>query len=345
MIDEPDLGFKPLLAKRREQQPDLGAATKEVREAMAVLKAESEAATAATVPPAADEGGAPSHAALSLACIGCLRLPSDMDDEREKHPICGMCRDEKLPTTYLCGDDCPANPGAWDLHGVFHKKLRKQRRWQEDGGMVQQRTREVAEEQARIAAQSGGEYDKLLAKGARYAAKQDWRKAAKACREAIALRPDEPEAYHNLGAVLANSEHDVEAAQWYLEAKERYPVGSKDWAKATACAFDLLRLKECAEVAKPEWWNDEELKALSARVVRAAPNEAVALTMRATVLRVSGSGDAWEAGPRSAAELNEAATYYDRSAALSYSPTVKAEKVQMAGLCRSMARLSFFVGS
>ena len=34
------LGFKPLLAKLREQQPDLGAATKEVREALAALKAE-----------------------------------------------------------------------------------------------------------------------------------------------------------------------------------------------------------------------------------------------------------------------------------------------------------------
>ena len=43
-VAEPDLGFKPLLAKLREQQPDLGAATKEVREALAALKAESEAA-------------------------------------------------------------------------------------------------------------------------------------------------------------------------------------------------------------------------------------------------------------------------------------------------------------
>ena len=42
-VAEPDLGFKPLLAKLREQQPDLGAATKEVREALKVLKAESEA--------------------------------------------------------------------------------------------------------------------------------------------------------------------------------------------------------------------------------------------------------------------------------------------------------------
>ena len=29
-VAEPDLGFKPLLAKLRAQQPDLGAATKEV---------------------------------------------------------------------------------------------------------------------------------------------------------------------------------------------------------------------------------------------------------------------------------------------------------------------------
>ena len=112
-VAEPDLGFKPLLAKLRAQQPALEAATKEVREALAALKAESGAVkAAATAPPTADEGGARSNVALSLACIGCFRLPSDMDDEREKHPICDMCRDEKLPTTYLCGVNCPANPGA-----------------------------------------------------------------------------------------------------------------------------------------------------------------------------------------------------------------------------------------
>ena len=36
-------------------------------------------------------GGVPSNVVLSLACIGCFRLPSDMDDEREKHSICDMC--------------------------------------------------------------------------------------------------------------------------------------------------------------------------------------------------------------------------------------------------------------
>ena len=47
------------------------------------------------------------------------------------------------------------------------------------------------------------------------------RRAARAYREAIALRPDKPEAYYNLGMVLNNSGHYVEAAQRYLEAKER----------------------------------------------------------------------------------------------------------------------------
>ena len=336
MIDEPDLGFKPLLAKRREQQPDLGAATKEVREAMAVLKAESEAATAATVPPAADEGGAPSHAALSLACIGCLRLPSDMDDEREKHPICDMCRDQKLPTTYLCGVNCPANPGAWKLHGAFHKKLRKERKARDDGGVTQQRNREAAEMQARSAALSGDEYSKLLAEGARYGSKEDWRKAGKACREAIALRPDRPGAYYNLGAVLSNSGHKVEAAQRYLEAKERLPVGSEDWACATARTFEKLGQEACAEAAKPEWWNDEGLKALSARVVRAAPNDEVAVSMRAIVL--SGlSGGAWEEGRRSAVELKEAAAYYEQAAALYSGPLAKAALTLSAHQCRSEA--------
>eukprot|EP00964_Phaeocystis_antarctica_P028388 scaffold16007_cov65-Phaeocystis_antarctica.AAC.8 len=186
---------------------------------------------------------------------------------------------------------------------MFHKKLRKGRKAREDGGVGQQRAREAAERQARVAAQSGNEYDKLLAEGIQYQSKGDWRKAGKAYREAIALRP---------GTILANSGHHVEVAQRYLEAKERYPVGSEKWAVATAHAFDMLRQEECGEVAKPEWWNDEGLKALSARVVRAAPNETRANVMRAAVMSGMG-GSAWDVGPRSAAELKEAAAHWERA--------------------------------
>ena len=46
-LAHPELGPKPLLAKLREQQPDLAAGNKEVREALAALKAEESKATAA----------------------------------------------------------------------------------------------------------------------------------------------------------------------------------------------------------------------------------------------------------------------------------------------------------
>eukprot|EP00964_Phaeocystis_antarctica_P057124 scaffold33763_cov63-Phaeocystis_antarctica.AAC.1 len=197
---------------------------------------------------------------------------------------------------------------------------------------MQQRSREIAEGQARRAAQSGDEYDELLAEGMRHASKEDWRRAARTFREAIALRPGAPAAYHGLGAALNNSGHSVEAAQRYLEAKERYPVGSRDWARTTAAAFSMLRMEVCAEVAKPEWWNDEGLKALSARVVRAAPDDRGPDRMRAAVL--SGRFSAWVSGPRSAAELMEAATHYDRAAALCPAPVGKAELAVAAAWCR-----------
>ena len=178
----------------------------------------------------------------------------------------------------------PGEPSAYKVHAVYHKAVKRRLNRNEDGGVAQQRAREIAEREARRAAESGDAYAELVADGLRYLAKDDTRRAARACREAIALRPDEPVAYFNLGAALDNSGHDVEAAQRYLEAKERYPVGSEGWAKATAAAFNMLGQEACAEVAKPEWWNDEELKALSARVVRAAPDDVDAHRMRAVVL-------------------------------------------------------------
>ena len=113
-LAHPEFGPKPLLAKLRQQQPDLAAGNKEVREALAALKAEESKATepaaaspvaapptaaapppAAAAPPAAEERGAPPNVAISLACFGCGRLPSEMGDGREKHPVCPMRHDDR----------------------------------------------------------------------------------------------------------------------------------------------------------------------------------------------------------------------------------------------------------
>ena len=84
-----------------------------------------------------------------------------------------------------------------------------------------------------------------------------------------------------------------------------------------------------------EWWSDEELKALSARVVRAAPDYLATNRMRAEVL--TGQHSAWEAAPRSAAELMDAATHFDRAAALHPAPAAKAGLTSNAALCRRHA--------
>ena len=91
-------------------------------------------------------------------------------------------------------------------------------------------------------------------------------------------------------------------------------------------------------ILKPDCWKDEGFKALYRRgfVVTLAPNDFQTNKMRAVVL--SGrSGDAWEAGPRSAAELKEAATYFERVAALISAPVMKAELAGAALWCRSQA--------
>ena len=103
----------------------------------------------------------------------------------------------------------------------------------------------------------------------------------------------------------------------------------------TAAAFDMLRQNVCAEVAKPEWWNDEGLKALSVRVVRAALNKMGTNQMRAVVL--GAQFDSWERGVRSTAEFTEAATRFDRAAALCDAPAMKASNTMKAVLCRRRA--------
>ena len=52
---------------------------------------------------------------------------------------------------------------------------------------------------------------------------------------------------------------------------------------------------------------------------------------------LGGQCSAWEVGPRSAAELREAAAHYDRAAALHPAPAVKGELADEAALCRRQA--------
>merc|ERR1740139_1159045 len=160
-----------------------------------------------------------------------------------------------MPSIYFCGRKCQAK--CWTEHKAWHVEDDARREDQNAGGVLEVRCREVAEQTARVAESTGSEYVRLVAEGLRHVADQNYHKADKTYRKAIALEPGQPVAYFNLGVALGNSERCAEAAPLYLQAAARYPEGSEDWADCIAHVFDKLRLTECAEVAKPGWWNDE----------------------------------------------------------------------------------------
>merc|ERR1740139_1774390 len=223
-----------------------------------------------------------------------------------------------MTSIYFCGRKCQAQ--CWTEHKAWHVKEDARREDSNAGGVQQQREREAAERSARAAESTGSEYSRLVAEGSRHVADQNFHKADKTLRKAIALEPGQPMAYYNLGATLGNSGRPVEAAPLCLQAAARFPEGSADWASSIAGAFDMLCLPECAEVAKPGWWNDEALKTLSKAVLRAT-GSLVGHAMRAEVL--AGKLPAWESGPRSAADLKEAAKHFEWAAALTRGPGQK----------------------
>ena len=177
-------------------------------------------------------------------------------------------------------------------------------------------------------------HQQLMDRGEHFASMGYWREAGISFGQAIHLRTDDPVAFFNLGAAFSALGQESQAAQCYLVAQKHAPEGSGCWAHATATAFDLLRLKECSALAKPRWWNDEELKIMSARVVVAAPHFEGAHRMVAMVL--SGLCDGvWEVGPRSVADLKDAAAHFEMSVPLCGAHS--AELARCADWCRRQA--------
>ena len=191
---------------------------------------------------------------------------------------------------------------------------------------------------ARRAEATGNEYDKRFAAALASGAEGDLHAEVKAWRKMIKERPDVPSPYFNLATVLQQSGRSVEAAPVCLKAMELFEDGTEDWADAAAATFELLRHSDCDDVPKPEWWNDEALKLLSARVVAVAPGNIDACSMRGRVLEGDALEEAqWNVGPRTAAEIKEAATWYRRAARVTHVPADKLDYEEYASKCDEYA--------
>ena len=262
----------------------------------------------------------------SVNCAGCGAAPPKGSPRHSK--CCSLC-----PSTYFCGrEECPGI--KFQRHEAWHAEND-----QENDGQVamQQENRKVAEHQARNAERSGSEYMRLLADATRHVAEANFGPAEVAFRKAIALDSGPPSAYHNLGCICSNEGRSAEAAHNFLQAATRFSEESWEWAESTALAFGNLLSPECHEVAKPEWWNDEALRALSKTVARVASaaegHHGCRLNghvMRMKVL--SGQYPGWQLGPRSAADLNEAATHAGLAAQLCLAKESNIRAVNLLGM-------------
>ena len=270
----------------------------------------------------------------SLLCVNCALAPPP---HRRTWGRCTVCVERNLPSTYYCGEECMN--AHWPKHKEYHKA---QKQWAKEysEGTLLECTRSLAEAEARRAEATGDEHDKRFAAALALNAEDDHNAAAKAWRKIIKEWPEEPGAYHNLANVMVQSGRDAVAAAMYLKAMELHTEGTENWAEAAAGAFDTLKSPDCDEMPQPEWWNDEALKALSARVVALAPDEAVPCTMRACVLLGDVLAEApqpWIAGPRAAAEIKEAAKWFRRAAMATHTPASKQRHEESASRCDEYA--------
>ena len=268
----------------------------------------------------------------SLLCVNCAAPPPA---HRRTWGRCVLCVELNLPSTYYCGEECMK--AHWPKHKVWHKK-QKELAEKHREGTLQERDRSTAEAEAQRAEATGDEYVKRFAAAAALMTEDDLHAAAKAWRKLIKQWPDHPRPYYNLGIVLHRSNRLVEAAQMYLKSMELSEEGTKCWVGAASCAFCVLKQPDCNEVPKPKWWKDEALQALSARVVALAPEDPHVCTMRARVL----IGDTfcatpWNVGPRTAAEIKEAATRYRRAAMQALLPSEAQRFERLAQACDKVA--------
>ena len=270
----------------------------------------------------------------SLLCVSCARAPPP---HRRTWGRCTVCVERNLPSTYYCGEEC-MNAHWHNGHKEWHKE-QKERAKELRQGTVLEGDRSLAEAEARRAEATGDEYDKRCAASL---ALEDLHAEAKAWRKIIKQWPHKPAPYFNLATVLDQSDRNVESAQMYLKAMELSEDVTEGWALAASGAFDLLKTPNCDEMPKPEWWNDEGLKALSARVVAIVPDESSTCSMRARVLSGGSistglSAASWNAGQRTAAEIKEAATWFRRAAVVERTPSCKLRYDKAARECDEYA--------
>ena len=243
------------------------------------------------------------------SCWGCGKEPP----VGIKFQRCMRCAEQKLPSSYFCGEACML--ANWPRHKAWHKEQKDfaaalDRDFEDAGKTRDQQAELLAALQ--IAEATGDERYQLLV-NAVSCELSDPQSAARTFRKLIKAHPEWAEPYYHLAGVLIVVNRPEEAATMFAKAMDLCQDHGQDdtvfWASSAVGAFSIFC--QCRDAPKPEWWNDHDLKSISARIVAVRPDDMQACWMRAHVLSPNVVLEQpWNAEPRTAEEIKEAAEWY-----------------------------------
>lgn len=198
----------------------------------------------------------------------------------------------------------------------------------------------VAEAAGLVGEAKVAEYERLVAIATKMIGEGNTlAKAAKKCRKAIALFPEQSAAHSALGAALEATGDCLLAARSYLtamhKAERATDADPRLWADAAARAYAML--VRCPEEPRPAWWHDEELLKLSEKAVLLLPEDMRAVKWRADVLSGLQSALPDDTEPRGPQSLREAAVCFQKVATLLQSADAKRSMIKAGVACRARA--------
>lgn len=289
-------------------------------------------------------------------CWGC----GEKEPAGKKFQTCARCREEGLAPSPFCSKECLKE--HWPKHKAWH--LERSGENDKAGSAAKEKAvlstlKSVMNEQPASETKS---YMSLMMQADELKLRGSYTPAEKLLREAVELNPTNPIAYAALGEIMALGNKPAEAAALYVKAAALFPnkaatnvqgtagaatnaQGTNLWASSMLSAIFWLNVPGGKVEDQPTWFNDVELKELSAELCSTAPNDLRSWQTRAFVLcPMPDMPPQWQMPPggmvRTEEELVEAGRCWQR--VMQMTPGSKEEKrpyVARAAHCFRTAQL------
>ena len=269
---------------------------------------------------------------------------SAIESEGARLKGCALCKERGLVPAIYCSSECQRSD--WKLHKVRHKQQQKKADSNvihADADAEELTSQRMLKEAKEIMECSDDKYDVLLAKNVELIVETSFSKKERKLRKAISIEPNKPKDISilpiawTIQTTMFLRQSSISMLQRF---EPRFLKTKTNWALAIAKCFasvtKLLNPRHPEfplvqiDFQGPPWWNDADLKSLSARVLAIMPTNENAMYMRGHVLAGSYGVRGWQA--RSPQELREAAECLRRYGACGSPTTVAPHGDQRAAV-------------